>query len=293
MQKNSNILIINLFIWSDMCDLGSILIGVVFVALLSSSYQDLVRREVSDIHWWVIGISGVISVAMDFQGTYGITVTIGSVLIIFDILCPLEIPRRMEYVLDTIIVCLFLIPVMISPNGEYVFETLSIIIPTIVFYVMYLMGILKGGADAKCLITLSILFHGDVSSYAIMGTSASPLPFSLVLLFYAALLTMLYALSIMIRNVIEGNGIGFHPWYRMGLDDARTSYVWSKQDVIDGSIAILKGVADEGVYDRLDSMGAKDVLVTPMIPFIIPITISFAFIILAGDPLSLLLSSLY
>lgn len=275
-----------------MFDLGLPSMCIVTVILLSASYQDIRYREVGDMHWAIIGILGVITVFVDFQGMYRITATIGSAMILFGILSPFDLSGRVWLLYDVITVGLSLIPAISSPGGEYMFGSLCIIMPTIVFYVMYILGILKGGADTKCMIVLSIAFHGGVSSYAITGTSISLLPFSFIVLFYAALMTSAYALMVMSYNVIAGNGIGFRPWYRMDIADARGSYVWPKQDVVDGDIVVTKGVSDGTAYDRLEGIGAKDVLVTPMIPFIVPITVAFVLVSILGDPLSTILSSL-
>ena len=75
--------------------------------------------------------------------------------------------------------------------------------------------------------------------------------------------------------------------YRMGIDDARKSHVWSKQDVVDGMIVNVKGVADDGAYDRLEAIGAKDVWVTPIIPFMIPILAAVVFILTIGSLLNI------
>ncbi len=273
-----------------MYDLGLPLICIVTAILLSASYQDIRCREVSDLHWAIIGIVGVIMVFIDLRGVYRITATIGSAMILFGILCPFDLPKVVWVLYDIITVGLFLIPAISSP--EYMVGSLCIIVPTIVFYAMYALGILRGGADTKCMIVMSIAFHGDVSSYAITGTSVSPLPFPFIVLFYAALMTSIYALTIMSHNVIARNGIGFRPWYRVSIAEARGSYVWPKQDVIDGDIVTIKGVSDGSAYDRLEDVGAKDVLVTPMIPFIVPITAAFVFVSILGDPLSAILSSL-
>lgn len=275
-----------------MYDLGPSLICIVTAILLSASYQDIRYREVSDLHWAIIGIIGAIMVFVDFRGVYRITATIGSLMILFGILCPFDLPGRAWVLYDIITVGLFLIPVISSPGDEYTVGSLCIIIPTIMFYAIYVLGILRGGADTKCMIVMSIAFHGDVSSYAIMGTSVPSLPFSFIVLFYAALMTSVYALMIMSYNVIAWNGIGFRPWYRVSIAKARESHVWPKQDVTDGVIVTTKGVSDGSAYDRLEDAGAKDVLVTPMIPFIVPITVALVFVSILGDPLSILLSSL-
>lgn len=275
-----------------MYDLGLPSICIVTAILLSASYQDIRCREVSDLHWAIIGIVGVIMVFVDLQGVYRITATIGSAMILFGILCPVDFPRGVWVLYDIITVGLFLIPVISSPGGEYMVGSLCVIVPTIVFYAMYALGILRGGADTKCMIVMSIVFHGNVSSYAITGTSVSLLPFPFIVLFYAALMTSAYALTIMSHNVVARNGIGFRPWHRVSIAEARGSYVWPKQDVVDGEIVMTKGVSDGSAYDRLENVGAEDVLVTPMIPFIVPITVAFVFVSILGDPLSTILSSL-
>ena len=273
-----------------MCDRDLLLIAGVLIVLISASYQDHKHREVHDIHWWIIGSMGVISVMSDAQGVHGIMMATASAMIAIGILW-LDTGRMMGTIYWIITMCLFLIPISFSSDDCIVRMGVCIMVSSITFYLMYVMGILRGGADAKCMIVMSIAFHRDVSSYCLTTMAGSNMPFTMSLLFYATLFTSLYALSIIIGNLLKRD-IGFRPWRRMELEEAKGSHVWLKQDVVDEKVVITRGVADEGAYDRLGSKGIKEVLVTPMIPFIIPITMAFVFIILAGDPLWSMISSL-
>jgi len=49
----------------------------------------------------------------------------------------------------------------------------------------------------------------------------------------------------------------------------------------------VRGAADEGAYDRLEAIGAKDVWVTPIIPFMIPIFMAVIFILTIGSLLNI------
>ncbi len=273
-----------------MCDRDLLLMAGVLIVLISASYQDYKYREVHDIHWWIIGSMGVISVMSDAQGVHGIMIATASAMIAIGILW-LDTGRMMGMIYWFVTMCLFLIPISFSSDDCIVRMGVYIMVSSITFYLMYATGILRGGADAKCMIVMSIAFHRDVSSYCLTTTAGSNMPFTMSLLFYAALFTSLYALSITIGNLLRRD-IGPRPWRRMDLDEAKGSHVWLKQDVVDGKVVITRGVSDEGAYDRLGSKGIKEVLVTPMIPFIIPITMAFVFIILAGDPLWSMISSL-
>ena len=114
--------------------------------------------------------------------------------------------------------------------------------------------------------------------------------FPIAVLFHAALFSFAWLFWTVIRKIYRKEDpvqMITLSCYRMSIDDARKSHVWSKQDVVDGMIVNVKGVADDGAYDRLEAIGAKDVWVTPIIPFMIPILAAVVFILTIGSLLNI------
>ena len=59
--------------------------------------------------------------------------------------------------------------------------------------------------------------------------------------------------------------------------------MWVMEDVSEGRIVRTDRSEDrDGACGRLEAYGAEDVLVSPMFPFIVPITVSVAVLLLTG-----------
>ncbi len=72
----------------------------------------------------------------------------------------------------------------------------------------------------------------------------------------------------------------------MALSEAEGRFVWPLEDAVDGMVVECKvGDDPDARLDRLTSVGAETVRVTPMIPFIIPLTVSFFAVTVLGNPL--------
>ena len=64
---------------------------------------------------------------------------------------------------------------------------------------------------------------------------------------------------------------------------------WPIQDIIDGEVVIRTRPADDGAVQRLKEAGAENIWVTPIIPFIIPLTVAYVIVLLIGNPFFLIL----
>lgn len=273
-------------------------IGVTMLVMVSASYFDWRYREVHDIHWWVLGISGLVFTAASFGniGTEILMMLTGSALLLLLILLDIDVPAPVNIAVFLIMVALFVYPAVTTFDDPDVKRMLVIPVCCLIFYLMFLSGILKGGADAKCLMTMAMTFQIYPE---FLGMPLIPLPqfdvqlvfpFPIVVLFHAALFSFAWLFWTVIRKIYRKEDpvqMITLSCYRMSIDDARKSHVWSKQDVVNGMVVNVRGVADEGAYDRLEAVGAKDVWVTPIIPFMIPITVATVFILTIGSLLNI------
>ena len=272
--------------------------GIVITAavMLSAAVSDWRHREVPDIHWWVLGLSGIVLTALSLSdiGYREWMMLAGSVLILFAILPDWESPGWADAVIFAAMAVLFVYPMATGLDDPDVRRLAVIPISFAVFYALFLTGVLRGGADAKCMMVLAMMFQYAPSMGALPLIPVPPenvqiaLSFPVSVLFHAALFSfvwLIWAVAVKARN---GDRISLRnlSWIRMDIGDARGAHVWAKQDVIEGNVVSVAGVPDDGVYDRLEAAGAKDVWVTPIIPFMVPIAAAIIFIITAGSILA-------
>lgn len=270
-------------------DVSVVPVLVVLLVLISASLFDLRKREVPDIHWWIIGIVGVVSmIAFNELGPMQWLMVAGTVLILLDMLVDVDFNATITVIKYAAITALFAVPVILSHDDPLTQQFAVIPVCYAIFYLLYLTGVLKGGADAKCLIAMGIAFQ----RYPAIVDTLIPVPekveliiaYPIALLFHAALFslaTIVYVTAVKIRNS-EPLGIKSVSVYRMPLAKAKNSHVWLKEDIVDGRITDVPE-ADGEAYGRLEKYGVKTVKVSVIIPFIVPITAAYVFMLTVGN----------
>jgi preflagellin peptidase FlaK len=269
------------------------------IVLSSAALSDWRTREVSDAHWAVIGIAGIVStvyLALCDGMTIGIAVMIiGEVLILVDMLIGISDSLAVRAVFVIAVVAMFAIPAYLSGFDQRHMALLCVPISYAIFYILYATGIVVGGADTKCFVVMTMMFQVYPAFWIF---PLIPLPsmrlqliylFPLMLLFHAALFSVVWPLSIALVKLGRGERMDPRTFFlcRMSIKDARAAFVWPKEDVRDGETVLTRGTPDEHSYDRLEDIGEKDVWVTPVIPFIVPILAAFVFMVLVGNLLFL------
>lgn len=186
-------------------------------------------------------------------------------------------------------------------EDDYFAGLLSVPIMMIVIVVMYMLDIIKGGADAKALMALSVMFpfHPAIGPFPLVesGNSSAELffPFAFVILVTAAVVVALMPIAFMVRNIAAGD-FSF-PYgllgYRLDIEDARRRHVWLMESMEDGvHVRHTRPRANEDLsveLDKLASTGHTKVWVTPKVPFIIPMTFALAFTVVIGNILFILM----
>lgn len=273
---------------------------VVLLILASAAISDVRTREVNDGHWIAIGLAGIIAwiVLSVYQGLTWehIAIAAGSGMILFDILWDSDRSRITSAVIYGSIFVLFLLPYIFSSSNEMIHAGIMILVFYVIYLLMYMAGILRGGADTKCVITLTIAFpfYPGFWYFPIIavpnGVISEVFVLSLTVLFYALLFSLSAVIYFLYRNAKDGNtGRRIFSGYMMDINDAEDSYVWPMDDVGENglySISIPEYTYD--VYERLREHKEKKIWVTPMIPFIVPLFVAFLLTGLVGNVLFLI-----
>lgn len=187
-------------------------------------------------------------------------------------------------------------------NDDYFSHLLAVPIMMMLVVVMYMLDLIRGGADAKALIALSVMFpfYPDIGPFPLTsaGSASAELlfPFAFVVLVTAAIIVALMPISFAARNLAAGEftfPLGLLG-YKMDASDAKTRHVWLMER-IDGEVhrTYTRPRAGEDLaaeLDRLAAAGHHRVWVTPKVPFIIPITIALAFTSVVGNVLALVMN---
>ena len=258
----------------------------VTMVMASAAYHDLRCREVPDIHWMLITV--VAAVMCPFRLDGFIHAVFGSVSILL----------MSAYMLCGRIVGVRAVPFLVVPviiqvylfmDGEGAW-TLVVPVMFLAFLLFYHLGLLRGGADAKAMMSLSMAspfypWQGVLwGSGPVDGLLLNP-PF--IIFTSALVLSTAYHMTVVIR--CGSPGARTIRGFRMPVSEAERSFVWPVEDVVDGHLRRIQPPDDPGaVYRRLRDDGFSEVEVTPMIPFVLPIAISYVAVLVLGDPLAML-----
>ena len=226
-----------------------LLIASTMLVLLSASVYDIRTREVPDIHWTLLGMLAVCTWLLDDD--------VMSTLACISMMACMFTERSHILLCPTIMIVVSII------HGSW--YSLSIASMGLIIMTLYWTGLVKGGADAKALIVISMLF--PVWNHGLIWDADGVIPYvfnpTIGILFTSLLMSLSYCIVILARNLRDGN---IHrrmlTSYYIGGDDAEESFVWQADVTTDGPV-----------------------MVTPMIPFLPPITISFIVVVALGNPM--------
>lgn len=276
------------------------LVGLIatIVILISATVSDIRTREIDDRHWIILGIIGtaVQAIYACNSPTYMIA---GVIIDILLILYMFWNKTNGIYGAAVLVVAgiVALLPWLNDTSNLIACRNVVTVVMFLSLLSMYCLGLIRGGADVKALMCIAIAFPTYITSYGLplLWDTAPPISFLfnpiIITLFIALIVSMLYSIYTIILNIKNGD------WHRsmfsaywMPIEDARKSFVWPVIDA-DGNKIFRTESYDESdkIYNRLENAGYNRVLVTPMIPFMLPITIGFIFTIVLGNPISAIL----
>ena len=256
-------------------------VSAAILIILLASVSDVRTREVSDVHWMALAILAVVlSVGTDLFAAF---LRIFAIILVSLYLFSEKVvgPRALSVM---IMAYLMFFEAYLESGDQSVLVTMASI--TIIL-VLYHARIIRGGADAKALVVLSMAFPSYPElNYALWSPEyPEALVFNPVFSTMAVALVVSCAMPIMIMIGKRGREPGFNSFVT-SLEEARSSFVWPVQDYVEGKLVTARIPEEsEAVYDRLEANGIENVRVTPMIPFILPIAIGFTTTMVLGSPL--------
>lgn len=169
----------------------------------------------------------------------------------------------------------------------------------VAFLIFFFTGIVRGGADAKALVCLAVLFpvYPAFDGLPLIGFPADAaeilqmtFPFAFLILMNAAIIHVLLGPPVrLLRNLARGDK-GFPEMllgYRMDVADVPDSFVWPMEVVRDGEVVLVLFPKRDGKISeelaKLKEAGVERIWVTPKDPFIIPMTLGLVFSALIGN----------
>ncbi|MEM3851554.1 MAG: A24 family peptidase C-terminal domain-containing protein [Methanomassiliicoccales archaeon] len=270
-----------------------------------ASAQDLISREVSDILWIVGGlIAFILIIAGLMQGKYGSIVSeIWPVALLAFLYADIFIPWKNEgrsvvrYALGVLLGLTAAYELAVHGLQEYSLLFYSMVLWFFFIVLLYKIDIIKGGADAKALLLLLLLFP----VYPAPLIAAQPpffenftFPLFLSVLLMAAIFSMAVPLWNLLHNAIK------HEWMFPEMLLGRRIEVWKvnlekhwllESIDADGSRVRMRHPGKEDDRKQLDAIVSarwKRVWVSQKVPFVVPITAGLLFVLLLGSPLLLL-----
>ena len=272
---------------------------ITLLVLVSASVSDWKKREVSDIHWLILFIIGT-AVLLVRYGSDPLPTSFAALMFILisaDLIWDREPTLKSESLLITGIIMSATMVVRMSWGTDLAQATLTVFAVFFVMNILYYTGIVRGGADAKCVIAISMVFplYPVFGEFPLVMSSSDPFvtvfPFAVAVFIVADVLAVSPLFYYLARNLIKGDRkfpqmlIG----YVKPISSVDEEKEWPIQDIIDGEVVIRTRPADDGAVQRLKGAGAENIWVTPIIPFIIPLTVAYVIVLLIGNPFFLIL----
>jgi len=278
--------------------------------MVAASISDWRSRTAPDLNWYIMGVGG--SLLYGFQlveddAPWIFMVCLALITLVFvDLLHDrrgmfedgLNLPPLLLYVLT--LLAFGYLSLEHFGEGRY-WTMLTIPLLILFFFIMYQLDVIKGGADAKALIALSLVFpiYPELTGLPVLElndpASLTILPFPVLVLFNGAILTLLVPLGMLLLNLVRRD-VRFPLMLfgtRMSIEEAKKKHVWPMERVVDGEVrrVLFPRSDDEVDWDVLREAGADRPWVTPKVPFLIPLTLAVPFSLLLGNLLLYLMGA--
>ncbi|MFO7618990.1 MAG: A24 family peptidase C-terminal domain-containing protein [Thermoplasmata archaeon] len=291
--------------------------------MTAASVMDWRTRKVRNRVWVILGIIGMALLAMEmllscagFSGQPGkyaaghFLIFVPISIIFLDTFWDRE-PMYWEGKVNPVPILLYSIALLVT-MAMVVLEGMTadvgalLAIPAVMlaFMAFYYMGVIKGGADAKALMALALMFPFypalaglPAIAYPEQGADVLQMtfPFAFLILMNAAIMHAVAGPLIRLFRNLARKDFGFPEMflgYRMDLNEVPKRFVWPMEAVRDDELVLLvfpkRGGNLKEELAKLRAKGLERIWVTPKDPFIIPMTLGIVFSAVIGNLVMLL-----
>lgn len=294
-----------------------LVIGAAFLVVATAS--DLRTRRVRDVVWIALGGLGLGILAFELAVT-GVTagawlLVLSAAILFFAVLFGKPLLNEDGFHFRPMRVALFLVaglcfvgalflPLSVSasnfggPTTAYtrVVELASMPVMIVLYQGFYQVRLVHGGADAKGLMALTLLFptYPDAAPFPILTPIAAVegalrvlFPHSLVVWVDAAIVALAVPVGLFLYNASRGDfGLPAFVGYRARIDKP-PRHVWPMEKILDGEHVIVffpsRGGNPAEEFARLRAQGIKRAWVQPKIPFMAPLLVGFLLAFFVGN----------
>lgn len=273
-----------------------------------ASLLDLRTRRAPNFLWMILSTIGilmiVVAIAIDDAPVEYSLILIPILVILSDVFWDSEgtsaIARNAPLLKYSVAIISVVVLAMVWGSDEYFQNLLAVPVLMVLVVLMYMLDLIRGGADAKALISLSILFptYPTIAEFPLVALENDLLetivPFTFSVLVNAAILVVFIPLAFLGMNLYRRD-LRFPQMFlgiRMDGESAKDRHVWLMERIEDGERVFYsrpKMKEDLGKeIGMLKQEGHSKVWVTPKIPFIIPISVSVILTAFIGNPFFML-----
>jgi preflagellin peptidase FlaK len=285
-----------------------VVIGIVILAY--ASVQDVRTRRVQNAAWMVLAAIALvllpIQLVADGESLTYLLVTIPILAILADIYLDHEEGSRMAKYGPAAKYSIGIIAIVALGYAwgtrPYFQHLLAMPVMMLFIVAMYMSDVIRGGADAKALISLAVLFpvYPALGGFPLLEGNADTaqlfFPFSFVILINAAIMTAIMPIVFLSRN-LASRDIKFPQsllGYRVEHSQLRNKHVWLMERM-NGEMHefFARPKQDENLENEVDLLvraGHTRLWITPKIPFIVPLLASLVFSAVIGNLIVLLAS---
>ncbi len=281
---------------------------IALVILAAASVSDIKTRRVGNTYWILMAIIGLVlvpvQIAVDGEPWEYAVILVPILVILSDVYLegrPGSLMEKYGAAMKYGVAVVATIAIgYLWGTAPYFQHLLGIPVMMIVIVALYMLDMVRGGADAKALISLSILFPfypafaGVPIIQAKTDLATIVLPFSFTVLVNAAIIVAVvvplgYLLSnAMTRDLRFPNALLGR---RVATDSVKNNHVWLMERIVDGRhVLYTKPKRNEDLVKELGMLkdaGVDRVWVTPKIPFIVPMLAGLVVSAIVGNLLAL------
>jgi len=287
------------------------IIGLIFAfpLLTYCSILDWKTRKVANPYWIVLSVFGICLLIMrafvDEADPAYLLILVPITAILSDVYLEGEgnslLVRAAPFLKYAAAIVSIIVLAYLWGNEPYFQHFLAVPVVMLFMVVLYMANVIRGGADAKALLALAIVFpfYLNIGEFPLISPASADIevlfPFTLSVLVNAAIIVAILPLFFFFKNlaVREFEFPQGFLGYKMDNKEIVGRHVWLMERAEDGRI--MKYVTPKSSEDLskevelLTKAGRTRIWVTPKLPFIIPITASVLLTAFIGGILFLLI----